>query len=133
MADILSRIRFNKDDPLTGEEIQQAKALMTAWAPTGIAQLILCTKVIELLDDNGLIPIKDKRQLFSDQHLGMAIKANITLLNKRFPDLQSLNVEGEKELSLEQIKRLLEDLTNSSTGLVALKELGLKKVDDVAE
>lgn len=133
MADLFSKIRFNKDDPLTGSEIQEAKALMTAWAPTGIAQLILCTKVIELLDENGLIPIRDKRQLFSDRHLANAVKANITLLNKRFPDLQSLNVEGDKELSFESIKKLLEDLTNSSTGLVALKELGLKKVDDVAE
>lgn len=133
MADIFSRIRFNKDDPLTGKEIQEAKGLMTAWAPTGIAQLILCTTVLELLEKNGLIPVDENgRQLFTDKHLALAIKANQTLLNKRLPDLQSLNVEGDKELSFESIKKLLEDLTKSSTGLVALKELGLKKVD-VAE
>jgi hypothetical protein len=128
MTDIFSRIRFGKDE-LTGQEIQQAKDMMTAYAPTGIAQLILVTKIIELLDDNGLIPTDTNgRKLFSEKQLGIAVKANQTLLNKRFPDLQSLNVESTKNLSQEQLKALIADLLGSSTGMAALKDIDLRKI-----
>lgn len=132
MADIFNKIRFTKDEKLRGTEIQEAKAMMKADAPYGVARLILTASLLELQNEDGSVE-KDEngKPMVNDAALNRAMKAQTILSNKLFADLV-MNLEGEERISQEAMQEMIKELLNSSTGLAALKAAGynVSKKDD---
>jgi hypothetical protein len=125
MADIFRKIRFTKDEKLRGTEIQEAKAMMKADAPYGVARLILTASLLELQNKDGTIDVNPNtgKPAVNDAGLNRAMKAQTILSNKLFADLV-MNLEGEERISQEAMQEMIKELLNSSTGLAALKAAG---------